>query len=42
MKSLKDNDGNKPNLQETLLELKKVFASTLLAENILNKTLLII
>ena len=41
MKSLKDNDGNKPNLQETLLELKKVFASTLLAENILNKTLLI-
>ena len=41
MKFLKDNDGNKPNLQETLLELKKVFASTLLAENILNKTLLI-
>ena len=41
MKISKDNDGNKPNLQETLLELKKVFASPLLAESILNKTLLI-
>ena len=41
MKNQKDNDGNKPNLQETLLELKKVFASPLLAESILNKTLLI-
>ena len=41
MKSSKDNEGNKPNLQETLLELKKVFASPLLAESILNKTLLI-
>lgn len=41
MKSTKDKDGNKPNLQETLLELKKVFASPLLAESILNKTLLI-
>ena len=33
--------GNKQNLQETLFELKKVFASPLLAESILNKTLLI-
>ena len=33
--------GNKQNLQETLFELKKVFASRLLAESILNKTLLI-
>ena len=41
MKSTKNNDGNKPNLQETLLELKKVFASPNLAESILNKTLLI-
>ena len=41
MKTTKDNTGNKPNLQETLLELKKVFASPLLAESILNKTLLI-
>jgi len=40
MKS-KDNEGNKANLQGTLLELKKVFASPLLAESIVNKTLLI-
>ena len=36
-----NNDNEKPNLQETLLGLKKVFASPLLAESILNKTLLI-
>ena len=41
MKSTKEKKGNKPNLEETLLELKNVFASPLLAESILNKTLLI-
>ena len=41
MKSYKDSDRNKPNLQETLLGLKKVFGSPNLAESILNKTLLI-
>ena len=42
MQVKKDNEsGNKQNLQDTLLELKKVFASPLLAESILNKTLLI-
>ena len=37
----KNNENEKPNLQETLIGLKKVFASPLLAESILNKTLLI-
>ena len=42
MQSKKENEiENKQNLQDTLLELKKVFASPLLAESILNKTLLI-
>ena len=41
VKKDKDDPGSKQNLQETLLELKKVFASPLLAESILNKTLLI-
>ena len=41
MQGKNDNDISKQNLQDTLLELKKVFASPLLAESILNKTLLI-
>ena len=41
MKSINNNENEKPNLQETLIGLKKVFASPLLAESILNKTLLI-
>lgn len=42
MKSSKDTTGtDKSNLEETLLGLRKVFASPLLAESILNKTLLI-
>ena len=41
MKSNKDKEDNKQNLQETLLGLKQVFASPLLAESILNKRLLI-
>ena len=38
---MKADEGSKPNLQNTLLKLKEVFASPLLAESILNKTLLI-
>ncbi len=41
MQVKKENEGSKQNLQDTLLELKKVFASPHLAESILNKTLLI-